>query len=181
MVDCYLGEIRLFAGPRQIDGWHDCDGTLLSVSENQALFSLLGTTWGGNGVNTFAIPNLQGSLPMGQGTGGGLSPRTLGTLLGSETISLTAAQLPAHNHTLNASSGDATTQQLSSNATLSKPTDGSMYYASASTGVTPTALTLADSSLSPDHPGGSVPHVNIMPGLGIRYIIATTGLYPTQN
>lgn len=184
MSDYYLGEIRMFSGFRGLkvpQNWAPCDGRLLQISGNEALYSLLGTRWGGDGATTFAIPNLNGRVPIGQGTGTGLTSRTLGQTLGAETVTLTSAQLPSHNHTLNASSATAaTTPNLTATgtSTLSTPTDGSMYYAAPSTGTTATALPLAADTLSSF--GSSQPHDNLMPGIGVQYMIALLGTYPVR-
>src|SRR5262245_1907645 len=105
MADCFLGEIRLFAGNFAPTGWARCDGAILSIAHNTALFSLLGTTYGGNGVNTFALPDLQESAPLGMGQGSGLTNRTIGDRGGSRQVTLSAGQMAAHTHSPGASSG----------------------------------------------------------------------------
>lgn len=184
MVDCYLGEIRMFAGHYVPVGWAACNGQLLSVSANQPLFALLGTTWGGDGVNTFGVPNLQGRVPIGQGQGTNLTNRQLAQTLGTETVALTSAQTPSHTHTLNASAGPATTPSLTaptSAATLCTlpATDGSLYYNVPSAGVTVSVVTLPTDTLSPFQGGGQAHH-NLMPGMGTQYMIATQGIFPTR-
>jgi microcystin-dependent protein len=101
----YVGEIRMFAGSFAPINWAICDGSLLPISENETLFVLIGTTYGGDGESTFALPDLRGRAPVHMGTGSGLTPRFLGEAAGVETVTLTAAQIPAHTHTLNASKG----------------------------------------------------------------------------
>ena len=104
MSEPFLGEIRIFGGTFAPNGWALCNGQLLSIAQNSALFAILGTTYGGDGVTTFALPNLQGRLPMHWGQGQGLSPRVVGEIAGTETVTLLNSQLPVHNHTAMASS-----------------------------------------------------------------------------
>ena len=101
MSEAYVGEIRIFAGTFAPTGWALCNGQILAISQNTALFSLLGTTYGGNGTTTFALPNLQGRAPMHWGTGPGLTPRSLGEVGGAATVTLLSTQMPAHTHTMN--------------------------------------------------------------------------------
>src|SRR5437868_2425626 len=105
MSEPFLGEIRMFAGNFAPTGWAFCNGQILSIAQNTALFSLLGTTYGGNGQTTFGLPNLQGRVPMHWGTGAGLTPRTLGETSGSENVTLLSTQMPAHTHSIEASTG----------------------------------------------------------------------------
>src|SRR5262249_34952952 len=99
MADPFIAEIRIFAGTFAPTGWAFCDGQLMAISQNTALFSLLGTTYGGDGKTTFALPNLQGAVPMGRGQGPGLTNRDLGEMGGAQAVTLTSAQMPSHNHT----------------------------------------------------------------------------------
>jgi microcystin-dependent protein len=182
MTDCYVGEIRLMGGlmsgipPRD---WHLCDGTLLSVSQYPALFALLGTTYGGNGTTTFGLPDLRSRLPMGKGTGVAgttpLTPRTLGQNGGTETVALTPATMPLHTHNLNTAGVDASTPTVSSTVTFANATGNNVNYlnagVSAATQVSPAPATVGVT-------GADVAHSNMMPGLGLYYIIATNGLYP---
>src|SRR5438552_234549 len=106
-MDPILGSIALFGFGFVPRGWAACDGSVLSIGQNSALFSLLGTTYGGDGVSTFALPDLRGRMPLGQGQGQGLSPQPLGALAGTENVTLTSSQMPAHNHALSASTASA--------------------------------------------------------------------------
>lgn len=185
MSDHYVGEIRIFsgyAGKKVPQGWAPCNGQVLPISGNEQLYSLLGAQWGGDGRTTFGLPNLNGRVPVGQGSGTGLTPRTLGQTFGAATVTLTAAQMPAHNHTLNASSATAAdTPNLTTTgtATLSTPTDGSLYYAVPGTGTAATAVTLAPDTISSDT-GQDGAHNNLMPSIGLQYMIALLGIYPVR-
>jgi microcystin-dependent protein len=180
MVDCYLGEIRLFGGSFAPVGWHYCDGTLLPISNNEALFSLIGTAWGGNGTTNFGLPDLRGRVPIGQGAGGGLTPRTLGQTFGTSMVTITAATYPTHTHAFGASTVAATATTLATSsglAALGVPTSGSVVGY-----VPPTSAGQVDqfnaASIVPQ--GGSQPHENLMPYQALQYIIAMQGIYPTR-
>lgn len=180
-MDPYVGEIRMFAGNYAPTGWHFCDGTLLQISTYQALYSLIGTVWGGNGVSTFGLPDLRGRLPVGQGTGTGLTARIVGQTGGSSAVTLVEANLPAHNHTLNASTVEGTTASLSNGAGLAQtktPPSGKLGRYSLPTPA-PTKVNLAATSISPAS-GGSSPHTNVMPYQAVNYIISLNGMYPTR-
>jgi len=114
-MDNYLGEVRIFAGNYAPEGWQFCNGQSLSVSEYQALYSLIGTTYGGDGVNTFALPDLRGRVPVGVGSGPGLTPRVLGQSGGSEEVALVESQIPAHGHNLTVNTSEASTATPSQN------------------------------------------------------------------
>ena len=183
-MDNYIGEIRVMAGFSQNlppDGWLLCSGQTLNINDSQyqPLYSLIGTTWGGSG-STFALPNFNGRVVMGQGAGPGLTPRKLGQSFGAETVTPDASMIPSHNHTLTVSSGEGTSPDLTNSATLAKPTDGSMYYAFGGSTVPLSMLTLADKSIG-NNTGVAQPHTNIMPGIGMYYIIAYQGLYPSRS
>lgn len=176
MSDPYVGEIRLFAGTFAPANWAFCDGSLLSISQNTALFSLLGTTYGGNGTSTFALPDLRGRVPVHMGFGPGLSNYALGQQGGSENVTLTSQQLPTHTHTAKC----ATTNNL---GTQSSPagnywsTDGGANteaYNSASDN-----SAMAASVVGPT--GGSQPHNNMQPFQVVNYIIALNGIYPPRS
>lgn len=130
MSDPFVGEIRMFAGDYAPEGWALCNGQLLSVSQYQTLFALLGTTYGGDGSSTFALPDMRGRLPVHFGQGTGLTPRTLGASGGSETVALSTAQMPSHGHTMQASADPASTTDPSGNV-LAKVT-GTFYELAAS-------------------------------------------------
>ena len=172
MSDNSVGEIRMFAGNFAPRGWSFCDGQLLDLNQFDALFSLLGTFYGGDGRTTFGLPDLRGRLPIHMGTGPGLTTRPLGQMSGSETASLTTAQLPMHTHKF----GAATTE-----ATATNPTDaviaqgvGTSFYAEA-------APDTALASRSLNIAGGNQEHDNLMPALCVNFIIALTGLYPSRT
>jgi microcystin-dependent protein len=165
----YIGEIRMFGGNFAPAGWAFCNGQLIAISENDALFNLIGTTYGGDGQSTFALPDLQGRIPVHEGSG-----YVLGQAGGVETVTLTVGQVPAHNHPLVGSA---------SNATTTSPT-GNVAGTSAEVTVLPYGTdnpptTLATQSVSPQ--GGSQPHDNFQPYLCVNFIISLYGIYPTQN
>lgn len=172
MSEPFVGEIRMFAGNFAPRGWAFCDGQLLAVSQNDALFSLLGTIYGGDGRTTFSLPDLRGRIPIHAGTGPGLSPRRLGARAGSETETLTANQLASHTHDFNANRSAAT-----SGAPLGKvPAEGVgiRYYRKENQ-----TANLASSSIVAA--GGSQGHTNLMPTLCINFIIALFGIYPNRH
>jgi len=181
MADFYLGEIRLFPYPFVPNDWHACDGSLLSVSQYSALFSLLGTYFGGDGVSNFALPDLRSRVAIGVGQGGSLAPYTLGQKTGVETVTLTANQVPQHNHTIGVSTSAASSSNPQ-NAFLAQPTGSyertpvtvSSYAAAATSGTT-----LAPGSVSSF--GGGQSHNNIQPVQALQYCIALTGIYPTRG
>ncbi|MFY2556326.1 phage tail protein [Corallococcus terminator] len=174
MSEPFVGEIVMFAGNFAPRGWAFCQGQILPIAQNTALFSLLGTTYGGNGTTTFALPDLRGRYPMQPGQGPGLSPRTLGEQGGAETVTLISTQMPAHNHTLNVSSQQGDTETpigvvlaTDSTATVlnyrAAPIDGTMN---------PAAIGIA---------GGNQPHNNMSPFLAINFIIAMEGVFPSRT
>lgn len=175
MADPYLGEIKMFGGNFAPAGWAFCDGQILSIAQNTALFSLLGTTYGGNGVNTFALPDLRGRVPLHQGQGPGLSPILLGQVGGAETVTLTTSQIPSHSHLLTINNSNAgMTATATGNYINAKTESGESV---ASTGPNLTQLNPA----SVGNTGGSQPHENREPYLGISFIIALQGIYPSRN
>ncbi|MFC5649786.1 phage tail protein [Paenibacillus solisilvae] len=173
MSECYIGEIRMFAGNFAPQGWAFCDGSLLSISENDVLFTLLGTTYGGDGVNTFALPDLRGRIPLHAGTNHTTGTSyTLGQLSGSETTILIPQQMPVHTHgvSANSSTSDSTTPL---NQVWGLSEGGKQYVAGVPNG------TMSPAAVAPA--GGSQPHDNMMPFLTISFIIATAGIFPSQN
>jgi microcystin-dependent protein len=169
----YVGEIRMFAGNFNPAGWMFCAGQLLPISQYETLFNLIGTTYGGDGQSTFALPDLRGRVPIHQGTLGG-SNYTIGELAGSETVTLTTNQIPSHNHALQATTG-AGSALAPTGLVLSQPTG----IAGPQTYVTPTAATpLANTSTIT---GGSQPHENMQPYLVVSFIISLFGIFPSQN
>jgi microcystin-dependent protein len=175
MSDQYVGEIRLFAGNFAIYGWALCQGQILPISQYAALFSLLGTYYGGNGTSNFGLPNLQGSVPMAAGQGSGLSLRTLGETGGSPTHTLLLSEMPAHNHTILAATAAKSGQAASpaANTCWGSGQSGDKIYGPAGTTLmSPTGLTTA---------GGSLPHNNMQPYLTLNYIIALQGIFPARS
>lgn len=179
----FIGEIRMFGGNFAPIDWQLCDGSLLSISTYNALYSLLGTTWGGDGINNFAVPDLRGRVPVGQGQGIGLSPRTLGANGGAERVALLSTNLPPHTHSFFASTDDAT-------ATVPGPSLGfaKTVYATAGnytpTIYAPYATATPVYTLDPDtisNEGGNAQHTNLMPSTVINFIIATVGIFPSRS
>ena len=181
MVEQFIGEIRLFAGNYAPEGWALCDGTLLPISGNEALYSLLGTAYG-SGTGTFGLPDLRSRIPICSGTGTGLTARTLGQNGGVESVAISAAQLPAHNHNFTVSTTTTGSVATATAATyLGVPTSSQpspvCYVPNAASGLTvqPLNSTVVTST------GSNGAHTNLQPYLAIRYIIAMVGLYPTAN
>lgn len=172
MSQPFIGEVRLFAGNFPPQGWAFCDGSLIPIFEYDALFALIGTTYGGDGQNTFAVPDLRGRVPVHQGTGGGLSSRTIGETGGTETVTLTAAQMPAHTHALRGSSA-AATGSAPGGAVLAATGAVNSYSSNA----VPTQA-MAAGALAAQ--GGGQPHENMAPFLTVSYIIALFGIFPQQ-
>ncbi|MBB3226603.1 microcystin-dependent protein [Luteibacter sp. Sphag1AF] len=176
MSSLFIGEIRLFPYNFAPIGWLDCDGALLSISDYQTLYTLLGTTWGGDGVHTFALPDLRGRVPLHNGSDAtGVSPRTLGEIGGTESVTLTQAQLPAHSHTFQASTAAATDKSPSA-TNIPGVVSGDLLYTQVLNGLTPTALNSSSLSIS----GQSLPHNNVMPTLATRFCICFEGVYPSR-
>ncbi|MGN6518459.1 MAG: phage tail protein [Dokdonella sp.] len=172
MSQPFLGEIRMFGCNFAPHRWAMCNGQVMSIAQNTALFSLLGTFYGGNGQTTFALPDLQSRSPMHQGQGPGLTPRSLGENGGSETVALTVQQLPAHNHALGAQGARADR----ANATGSLLAQGAQsIYAGGSSPTT----TLAPQSTG--SAGSSLPHYNMQPYAVVNFCIALEGIYPARN
>ncbi len=161
----------MFAGNFAPQGWAFCNGALLAIAQNSALFSLLGTTYGGDGVNTFALPNLNGRFAMHQGQGAGLSPRAVGQGVGEAMVTLTNSQVAGHSHAANCSS-QGTVSAPKGNYWATDPSGDIAPYSSSG----PNAQM---ASLAPS--GGATPHDNMQPYTAICYIIALEGIYPSQN
>lgn len=173
MAQPFVGEIRLFGGNFAPEGWATCDGQLLSIAEYSTLFSLIGTTYGGDGVTNFALPDLRGRVPLSQGQGPGLSPRALGNSFGTETVALSAAQAP-HSHALIANNSGATASTPGGNLLAQIAPPNLLYSAAAAS---PAALNPASVSIS----GGGAGHPNMMATLCITFIIALNGIFPSQG
>jgi len=175
----FLGTISLFAGNFAPRGWALCNGQLLSIAQNQALFAILGTIYGGNGTTTFALPNLQGRSPMHWGQGPGLTPRTIGELGGEENVTLINTQIPVHTHALNASTntGNQPTPTAGVLAVSSDPdVGGAPLNFTAASGIN---TIMAPNAIGPT--GGSLPHDNMEPYLAVTFIIALEGIFPSRN
>ncbi|MGA8213806.1 MAG: tail fiber protein [Candidatus Sulfotelmatobacter sp.] len=175
MSQPFLAEIRIFAGTFAPRGWALCNGQLLPISQNTAVFSLIGTFYGGNGTSTFALPDLQSRLPIHHGQGAGLSPYVVGQNGGTENVTLLTSQMPQHNHTLNALSGPGTQVPATGNYWADDgATRGGKVYASSTDGTTMNAGALGQT-------GGGLPHTNIQPYLALTFIIALQGIFPSRN
>jgi microcystin-dependent protein len=172
MADPFVAEIRIFPFTFAPKGWAWCDGQLLPLSQNTALFSLLGTTYGGNGKSNFALPDLQGRSPMHPGQGPGLSLHDLGETGGSETVSLLESEIPSHTHSLRASSQDSTTRIVSGEMPAGALGLGLYGPQPSNTTLSPVALTPA---------GGDQPHNNMMPYLTFYFNIALQGVFPPRG
>jgi microcystin-dependent protein len=175
MANPYLGEIRTFAFSFAPIGWAMCNGQLLSISENTALFALLGTDYGGNGTTTFALPNLQSRVPIHMGQGSGLSPYVIGQLGGTETVTLLNAQMPTHTHLVNA---DGT----AGSGAYPKPTGrilGSVGDSELKI-YSPEAPTVTMNPAMIANAGSSQPHTNIQPYLVVNCCIALSGIFPSR-
>lgn len=171
MSEPFTAEIRIFAGNFAPRGWAFCNGQLLPVSQNTALFSLIGTTYGGDGRTTTALPNLKGCVPMHPGRGPGLTSRRLGQRGGTEMVSLSEAQMPSHTHTL-MSESDENGDDNDPNSSAHPARAG--IYAAANN-----LQAMAANSLTSS--GGSQPHNNLQPYLVMNFIIALVGLYPSRS
>jgi len=169
----FLGEIKMFAGTFAPNGWAKCEGQILSISQNSALFSLLGTTYGGDGQTTFALPDLRGRAPIHSGQGPGLSGYSLGQQGGTESTTLTVNNLPAHNHTINGIVEDGNSASPTGNFPAGTKLLDPEYSNSGT--VTPMNASMVGNT------GNSNPINNMQPYLTVTYIIALEGIYPTQN
>ncbi len=180
-MEPFIGEIKMFAGNFPPRGYAFCNGQLISIASNTALFSILGTTYGGNGSTTFGLPDLRGRVPMGFGNGPGLTPRVLGELSGTENVTLLSTNLPAHTHTVSLSS-PATT----SLGTVMEPGAGAIPAASNQRNAqyAPSAsanTTLPVSNGNTGSAGNNMPVSVMQPYLGVSFIIALEGIFPSRN
>lgn len=183
MSQPYVGQISMFAGNFPPAGWMFCQGQLLPISENETLFNLIGTTFGGDGQSTFQLPDLQGRVPVHQGQGGGLSNYQIGQSGGNESVTLNTQQIPSHNHTILANNAAGTTAVPGSGATLANEdvnqgTNNPLTYDPFES-ANPNQVTMPANSIAPV--GGSQPHENIQPILVLNYCISLFGVFPTQN
>ncbi|MEM7357659.1 MAG: tail fiber protein [Pseudomonadota bacterium] len=171
MSEPFVGEVRMFAGNFAPRGWAFCDGQLLAVSQNDALFSLLGTIYGGEGRTTFGLPDLRGRIPIHAGSGPGLSPRRLGAKAGAENVTLTLNQLPSHTHGPVKGNTAAASDQIPTGE-LNATSSVDIYTSSGNTNMSTQAVTSV---------GGSRSHSNLQPFLCIHFIIALVGIYPSRQ
>lgn len=172
MAQPYVGELRIFAGNFAPAGWMFCEGQLIPISENETLFNLIGTTYGGDGQSTFALPDLRGRLAIHQGTGSSGTNYTLAETGGAEEVTLSINQIPAHSHPLLGASGNGT-QANPKNNVLASSTLVKLYSGEAAdTAMSATSITSI---------GSSQPHTNFQPYLCLNYIISLFGIFPSQN
>ena len=174
MSEPYLGEIRLVGFNYEPEGWAFCDGRLLPIAQYDALFALIGTTYGGDGQTTFALPDLRGRTPIHMGQGNGLSNRTIGQNGGAETVTLSMNELPVHSHAAQAFEGSGTSSNPSG-AVWAGVSSGAIYRVDDGS----TLAAMNPGAVSPV--GGSQPHDNLQPYLCVNFIIALDGVFPTQS
>lgn len=174
MSEPYLGEIRMAGFNFAPRGWALCNGQLMSIAQNTALFSLLGTTYGGDGQTTFALPDFRGRAPNHWGSGPGLTPRVIGEASGSETVTLISTEMPQHTHLIAGLSAPGTQVAPNGGLLAAQARGGAMIYATGA----------PDSTLAPNSvgiAGGSQPHNNMQPYLTVTFIIALNGIFPSRN
>lgn len=174
MADPFVAEIRIFPFNFAPRGWALCDGQILPLSQNTALFSLLGTTYGGDGKSNFALPDMQGNAPMHPSQGPGLSLHDLGETGGSETVTLLQSEIPSHPHSLMGSVPPATLNQPNPSRGLARSSGGTVYQSS-SAGL----VSMSPNTLAPT--GGDQPHNNMMPYLTLNFNIALQGVFPPRT
>lgn len=175
MSDQFVAEIRIFPYTFAPVGWAFCNGQLLAISQNTALFSLIGTIYGGNGTSTFALPDLRGAVALHAGNGPGLTPRAIGETGGTETVTLLQAEMPAHAHDVETDSSALDTSLASpSGAVLGNPSPKLIYSS-----VQKTATVMNPAMIAPT--GGSQPHSNVMPYLVFNHCIALQGIFPARS
>jgi len=174
MSESFIGEIRPFAGNFAPLNWALCDGALLPIAENTALFTLIGTTYGGDGQTTFGLPDLRGRALIHQGTGAGLSPYVMGEQIGAENVTVTTAQMASHPHSFAATTAGGNIATPGPTVVFAATPSGFPIYDGTATpvGLSPNAVTGA---------GGSLPHNNRQPYLAITYIISLAGIFPSQS
>jgi len=181
MSDPYVGQISMTGFNFAPVGWALCNGQTLAINQNQALFALIGTTYGGNGVSTFQLPNLQSEVPIHQGTGAGLSTYVIGETGGTENVTLLYNNMPIHNHTVGVSTASGTTGSPSGNllgvtngGSDRTPAAGNLDFVTSAANATLAATAVSTA-------GGNIPHTNIQPYLTINFIIALVGIFPSRN
>ncbi|MEL4245096.1 phage tail protein [Shewanella xiamenensis] len=199
MSDPFIGQISMFAGNFAPRGWAFCNGQLLSISQNSALFSIIGTTYGGNGQTTFALPNMQGRVPVHQGQGSGTSQYVLGEMAGQETVTLTSSQMPIHNHAVDLTGTGNVSVALGAstangNTPTPSPTTVPAKVASGLNALNAFSSTAPDTNLLPintttsvhltgatTNTGNGLPVEVLQPYLTVNFIIALEGIYPSRN
>lgn len=169
----YVGQIKMFAGNFPPAGWAFCDGQLLPISENETLFTIIGTTYGGDGQTTFALPDLRSRVPMGAGNGAGLTPRVLGEMSGTEANTMTINQMPSHNHLVAAVTADGNQNSPTANLPANTKVLDKEYSN------TPSNTTMKSTMLNPT--GGNQPIGNVQPYVTLSFIISLYGVFPTPN
>ncbi len=176
MSDFFVAEIRMFAGNFAPRSWALCNGQIMAISQNTALFSLLGTFYGGNGQTTFALPDLRGRAPMHWGNGVGLSSRVIGEVAGENSVTLLTTEMPAHTHTISGAviANSTPSATPASNTLFTNSSPNNLYAAAVGTPVL-----LAPQSISTA--GGSQPHNNTQPYQAVTFIIALQGIFPARN
>ena len=171
MSECFIGEIRMFGGNYAPMEWALCDGQQLSIAQNDVLYSLIGTTYGGNGQTTFNLPDLRGRVPVHMGQGPSLPGYTIGQSIGSEQVSLAAIDMPGHTHVVQGNSG----------AGAQPSPENGVWAASSLNQFSANTATAAMSAAALTPAGGGQPHNNLMPYFCINFIIALSGIYPSRN
>ena len=174
MSDPFIGEIRCFGFNFNPRGWTSCNGQLLPIAQNTALFSILGTTYGGNGTTNFGLPDLRGRVPIHAGNGAGLTPVQLGEQSGSESITLQTSEMPSHSHTFSGTTASADDKRPTAGSVFATAAAGA-YYAAPGAGLTaikPTTVAAA---------GGSLAHNNMQPYLALNWCICMHGVFPARN
>jgi microcystin-dependent protein len=174
MSQPFIAQITIFGGNFAPRGWAFCNGQIIAISQNTALFALLGTNYGGNGETTFALPDLRDRAPMGSGSGAGLTQRFLGESNGSASVSLRATEMPAHNHNVLADTATGTSADPTNNTWAGVGGRGRPTVYAPSAGTTMSAQAIANAGLG-------VPHNNMSPFLGLSFIIALEGIFPSRN
>ncbi|MCJ8288288.1 MAG: phage tail protein [Crocinitomicaceae bacterium] len=184
-MEPYIAQVMMFGGNFAIRGWALCDGQLLAIASHTALFSILGTTYGGDGRTTFALPDLRGRVAIHPGNGPGLSPYRLGERGGLERVALNTTQIPAHSHAsaLKVSTGESTVSTAVAGNSISTPgaLAGRTFTPTLGFGATAPAVALNAGSIVGGNTGGSQSHPNIQPFLGINHLIALQGVFPSRN
>lgn len=177
MSEPFFAEIRIFAGNFAPRSWAFCDGQLLPIAQNTALFSVIGTTYGGDGRTTTALPDLQGRAPMHPGRGPGLTSRRLGEKLGTDRVSLNELQIPSHTHALRGDSSSAKTDTPNNEAALARPrgASGTAFHSNASENLAEMSYETVATT------GGGQAHANLQPYLALNFIIALLGIYPSRS